>query len=125
MTASFSAVDWYTSTTGADFPKRPGDDFFRYSNGVWYNRAIIPRDRSSIGVFTDLSIATEARIREILERGEEGADLVARADAAKLGAFYAAFMNEARAEALDAAPIAPLIGMIRTAGTRGPRSARS
>jgi putative endopeptidase len=113
-----SAGNWGLDFTGADFTKRPGDDFFRYCNGVWYDRAVIPRDRSSIGVFTDLSIATEVRIREILERGEEGVDLSARADAAKLGAFYAAFMNEDRAEAFDVAPIAPLIDMIRTAATR-------
>jgi putative endopeptidase len=115
---SATAGNWGFDLTGADFPKRPGDDFFRHSNGVWYDRAIIPPDRSSIGVFTHLSIAAEARIREILQRGEEGVDLSARADAAKFGAFYAAFMNEARAEALDAEPIAPLIHMIRTAATR-------
>jgi putative endopeptidase len=113
-----SVGSWGFDLTGADLAKGPGDDFFRYSNGVWYNHAMIPPDRSSIGVFTDLNIATEARIREILQRGEEGVDPSARVDAAKLGAFYAAFMNEARAEALDAEPIAPLIDMIRTAASR-------
>ena len=96
---SFTAGNWGFDLTGADFTKRPGDDFFRYSNGVWYDRDIIPPDRSSIGVFTRLSIAAEAHIREILQRGEEGVDFSARTDAAKFGAFYAAFMNEARPEA--------------------------
>jgi putative endopeptidase len=109
---------WGFDLTGADFAKNPGDDFFRYGSGAWYDRSVIPADRGSIGVFTALSIAAEARIREILERGEEGVDRSARADAAKLGSFYAAFMDEARAEALDAQPIAPLIAMIRAAATR-------
>src|SRR6202790_2767424 len=115
---SAAAGDWGFDLAGADFTKNPGDDFFRYGNGAWDDRALIPPDRSSIGVDTALTIAAEARIREILERGEEGAGPSARADAAKIGAFYAAFMGEARAEALDAEPIAPLLGMIRAAATR-------
>ncbi len=63
-------------------------------------------------------MTAEARIRDILERGEDGVAPSARADAAKIGAFYAAFMDEARAEALDAQPIAPLMEMIRAAQTR-------
>src|ERR1700739_322431 len=97
---------------GADFARNPGDDFFRYGNGAWYDRALIPRDRSSIGVDTALNITAEARIRDILERGADGVDLSARADALKIGAFYTAFMDEARADRLDAEPIAPLLEMI-------------
>ena len=110
--------NWGFDLFGADFATNPGDDFFRYSNGAWYDQAVIPPDRSSNGVFTALSITAEARIREILQRGEESVDPLARADATKISAFYAAFMNEARAEALDAQPIAPLIHMIRAASTR-------
>jgi len=109
---------WGFDVTGADFAYNPGDDFFRYGNGEWYDRAIIPPDRSSIGVDTVLSITAEARIREILERSEEGIGLALRADAVKIGAFYASFMDETRAEALDAKPIAPLLEMIRGATTR-------
>jgi putative endopeptidase len=109
---------WGYDLAGADFAHRPGDDFFRYSNGAWYDRAIIPPDRSSIGVDVALNIANEARIREILERGEEGIGSSPRADAAKIGAFYAAFIDEGRVEARDAAPIAPLLEKIRVAATR-------
>src|SRR5580704_14830581 len=94
---------------GADFASKPGDDFFRYGNGAWYDRARIPPDRSSIGVDTALNITAEARIRDILERGEHDVAPAARADALKIGAFYAAFMDETRAEALDAEPIARLL----------------
>jgi len=109
---------WGFDLAGADFAIRPGNDFFRYADGAWYDRAVIPSDRSSIGVFTTLTITAEARIRDILEHGASGVDSSAGADAAKIGAFYAAFMNEARVEALDVQPIAPLIAMIRAARTR-------
>jgi putative endopeptidase len=115
---SAPAGGWGLDLAGADFASNAGDDFFRYGNGAWYDRAVIPPDRNSIGADTALNIAAEARIREILERGEEGARPSSRADAAKIGAFYAAFMDEARAEALDAEPIAPLIQTVRAAATR-------
>jgi putative endopeptidase len=53
-----------------------------------------------------------------LERGGTGVDSSARNDALKIGAFYSNFMDEARAEALDAEPIAPLIRTLRVAETR-------
>ncbi len=116
-TQTIAAAGWGFDLDGADFAANPGDDFFRYGNGAWYDRAVIPRDRSSIGVDTVLIIANEARIRDILERGDDGVDSSLRADAKKIGAFYAAFMDEARAEALDAKPIAPFLEMIRAAAT--------
>src|SRR5258708_12228204 len=112
------AGGWGFDFNGADFANNPGDDFFRYGNGAWLDRAVIPPDRSSIGVDTVLSIAAEARIRDLLEQGENGIAPPLRADAGKVGAFYAAFMDEARAEALDVEPIAPLLQMIRAAATR-------
>jgi putative endopeptidase len=108
---------WRFDLSGTDFAAKPGDDFFHYGNGRWYDRAVIPPDRSSDGVFAGLSVTAEARVRDILERGEDGVDASVQADAAKIGAFYAAFMNEARAETLDGAPIAPFLEKIRSAAT--------
>jgi putative endopeptidase len=113
-----ASAGWGFDLGGADFALNPGGDFFRYGNGAWHDRTAIPPDRSSIGVDTTLNIANEARIRDILERGEQGVAPSLREDAAKIGAFYAAFMDEARAEALDAKPIAPLLEVIRAATTR-------
>src|SRR6266851_9668463 len=69
---SAAAGGWGFDLAGADFARNPGDDFFGHGNGAWYDRALIPPDRSSIGVDTILSITAEARIRDILERGREG-----------------------------------------------------
>lgn len=117
-TAAVDRRSWGFDLSGSDFTKSPGQDFFRYGNGTWYDRAVIPPDRSSNGVFTALTITAEGRIRDILERGDEGVDASARVDARKIGDFYAAFMNEARAEALDMSPIAPILDAIRRTATR-------
>lgn len=112
-----AAGAWGFDLAGADFAAAPGDDFFDHANGAWLRDAVIPKDRSAIGVDTALNITAEARIRAILEGGTDGVDPSARADADKIHAFYAAFMDEARAEALDDAPLAPLLARIRAATT--------
>ena len=115
---SAAAAGWGFDLAGANFARKPGDDFFRHGNGAWYDRALIPRDRSAIGVDTALAITAEGRIRDILERGADGVDPSGRADAVKFGAFYTAFMDEALADRLDAEPSAPLLEAIRFAQTR-------
>src|SRR5262245_18774531 len=109
---------WGFDLTGMHRSTKPGDDFFRYANGAWYDRTLIPPDRDSNGIDRTLNDVVELRIRDILERGETGVEAGARADAAKIGAFYAAFMDEARAETLDAQPIRPLIQALRAAVSR-------
>ncbi|HEY7300101.1 MAG TPA: M13-type metalloendopeptidase [Xanthobacteraceae bacterium] len=115
--AAPAIAPWGFDLSGADFTIRPGDNFFRYGDGRWYDRAVIPPDRSSDGVFASLSVTAEERVRGILERGADGVDSSVRTDAAKIGAFYAAFMNAARVEALDMQPIAPQIERLRRAGS--------
>src|SRR5215468_1124218 len=109
---------WGFDLTGMDRSTKPGDDFFRYANGDWYDRTRIAPDRDSNGIDRVLNDVVELRIREILERGEAGIEAGARTDAAKIGAFYAAFMDEARAETLDAQPIKPPIQQLRAAVSR-------
>jgi len=109
---------WGFDLTGMDRSTKPGDDFFRYANGAWYDRTRIAPDRDSNGIDRVLNDVVELRIREILERGEAGVEAGARTDAAKIGTFYAAFMDEARVETLDAQPIKPPIQQLRTAVSR-------
>ena len=58
---------WGYDLGGADRTTRPGDDFFRYSNGAWLDRTVIPPDRSTMASNRPLEVA-EARTREILEQ---------------------------------------------------------
>ncbi|RVQ69203.1 M13 family peptidase [Croceicoccus ponticola] len=44
----------------------PGDDFFLYANGNWYQTTEIPADRNSVGVFPDLAASIEQRMQEIV-----------------------------------------------------------
>jgi putative endopeptidase len=109
---------WGYDLTGMDRSTKPGDDFYRYANGAWYDRTRIAPDRDSNGIDRVLNDAVELRIREILERGDAGVEAAARADGAKIGTFYAAFMDEARAETLDAQPIKAPLQQVRAAVSR-------
>ena len=107
---------WGFDLTGMDRSVKPGDDFFNWASGAWFQRTEIPSDRTRFGNFDALAILSEARTRAIIE--DAAAGRVDDADAARIGAAYKAFMDEARIEALGAQPIAPELAAIRKARTR-------
>ena len=49
-----------------DTSVRPNDDFFRYVNGSWFDKTIIPDDHSSWGGFNELRKKTDADVLTIL-----------------------------------------------------------
>src|SRR5215469_10457155 len=46
--------DFGVDLSAGDHRVRPGDDFFAYANGSWYDRFVIPADHSSYGPFNML-----------------------------------------------------------------------
>jgi predicted metalloendopeptidase len=94
---------------GMDANVRPGDDFFRYANGKWLDSTEIPADRSSWGTSGELTELTSARVADLIRRAE-GAPPAS--EAGKVGAYYAAYMDETRIEALGLAPLKPILGRI-------------
>jgi len=110
--------DWGFDATGMDPAVKPGEDFFKYANGAWDRRTVIPDDRSMYGVDLELSDAAERHVREILEAEAGAGPGPAARDAKKIHDAYVAFMDEARAETLSASPIASDLAAVRAAKTR-------
>ena len=102
---------WGFDQSGMDRSVRPGDDFFKFANGAWDARTEIPSDRTRYGNFNKLRELSEHRMHAILEDAKAGK--LSDPDAAKIAAGYAAFMDEALAEKLDARPIAPALAQVR------------
>jgi putative endopeptidase len=100
--------------SGRDESVEPADDFFAYASGTYLKNTEIPADRSRYGNFDALAILSETRVRKIL------VEAAARHEAstAKIGAWFVAFMDEARVEAAGASPIAPQLAEIKFAATR-------
>jgi putative endopeptidase len=107
---------WGFDLDGMDRSVKPGDDFFKFANGKWAERTEIPADRSRYGAFHKLAELSDERVRAILEDAKAGR--LADPDAAKIAAGYAAYMDEALAERLDARPIASELAQIRKVHTR-------
>ncbi|MDO8297415.1 MAG: M13-type metalloendopeptidase [Caulobacter sp.] len=107
---------WGFDLSGMDRSGRPGDDFYMWASGAWNARTEIPADRSRFGNFDALSILSEARTRAIIE--DSAAGRITGPDAVKIGAAYAAFMDETRAETLDLKPLDPELAAIRAVRDR-------
>lgn len=116
-TPSASAADNTTTDTTApelgsfgvdlsyqDENVEPGDDFFRYANGVWLDEFELPADRSNYGSFTALSDRSDERVRTIIE-DLSNMEPAAGTTEQKISDYFLSYMNT---EALNDRGIAPL-----------------
>lgn len=113
-----------SSTVGAggldlsarDTAVRPGDNFFRYANGRYLDRLVIPPDRSGYSTASVLTDAAETKVRTLLEAAgqQDRAGSMER----MAGDYYAAFMDETAIEHLGIAPLLPELKSIEGASSR-------
>ena len=89
---------------------RAQDDLFRHVNGRWLSDVPIPDDRASNGTFYLLRDDSEAKLREIVDSAAAGE--LDGEEAAKVGALYASFMDEAQIERLGVSPIAADLALV-------------
>jgi putative endopeptidase len=104
--------------SAADAATRPGDDFFRFANGAWLDRTTIPADKPFYTEAQRLRDLTEAQLREIIEGAAATAGHEPRALEGKVGAFYKAFMDDPRREALGLRPLREELAAVRACRTR-------
>lgn len=84
---------------------RPGDDFFRFANGLWLDTFELPADRSNYGSFNVLSDRSDERVRTIID------DLTSIEPAAgsleqKISDYYLSYMDT---ETLNERGLSPLL----------------
>jgi putative endopeptidase len=107
---------WGFDASGMDATTRPGNDFFRHVNGAWLDRTKIPPDKPAFSLRILMTVKIEQRLHDMMENAaqkNETSDIEG-----KVGAFYKAFMDEARIETLGAKAITPELDAVRTAKTR-------
>ncbi|MFC2306544.1 MAG: Clp protease N-terminal domain-containing protein [Neisseria elongata] len=112
-------------TATSDSSIRPQDDLFRFVNGGWLATAEIPADRPSSGAFTVLRDEAEAACRQIVEELAEDfsteSSEVLRTNRGRVGALYAAFMDQKHLEKLGAEPLTveltPVLAALEAAST--------
>ena len=113
-------------TAATDSSIRPQDDLFRFVNGGWLATAEIPADRPGSGAFTVLRDEAEAACRRIVEEladdfsaacPEEASQALAT-NRGRVGALYAAFMDDEHLEALGAGPLAGELAPVLAAASK-------
>ncbi|HZF27165.1 MAG TPA: M13 family metallopeptidase [Steroidobacteraceae bacterium] len=95
---------------------KPGDDFFSFANGQWYDTFTIPEDRTSYGSFVILDEVTRKRVRGIIEEAAAKKSAPGTPEQ-KIGDFYATFMDLDAIEAAGIKPVQPDLDRIRNART--------
>ncbi len=95
----------------------PGDDFFRYANGIWLANTPIPSDRPSYGAFEQLAELTAQRTKLLIEQAG-ASHAPAGSDARKIADYYASFMDEAGIERHGLQPLQPQLARIAAIADR-------
>jgi putative endopeptidase len=96
---------------GMDRAVRPGEDFYAYANGTWQRGAVIPSDRSWIGVPIAMQEKSAAQIRSLIQ------DASTR-PGSKMGDLYASYADETTVAAQGLTPVRPWLDTIDGASDR-------
>ena len=97
--------------TGIDSSKKPGDDFFMYANGIWYDTARIPAGQTGVGSYSFLNYPQRIRLRGILDsvsRSNNPAGSIEQ----KVGDFYTSGMDTVAINKRGYEPIKPVLARI-------------
>lgn len=89
----------------------PCNNFYQYACATWIKKNPIPADQSSWSRFNELFENNRLLLRNILEKARE-APPTASAEVRQVGDYYAACMNEDRANTLGAQPLKPLMAEV-------------
>src|SRR5271154_4976037 len=63
---------WGFDAAGEDSSVSPGADFFRFADGTWWDKEVIPADKVRYGNFDVLGVLSEARTRLLIEDAGAG-----------------------------------------------------
>ncbi|WP_298117971.1 M13 family metallopeptidase [Flavobacterium sp.] len=90
---------------------KPGDDFFRYVNGTWFDKTEIPADRTRWGSFDELRQNTDKDALAIL-KDAASKKLDPKSDQAKAVNVYKTYMDTISRNKLGIKPIKSILAKI-------------
>ncbi len=90
---------------------KPGDDFFRFVNGIWYDRTEIPADKTRWGSFDELRQNTDKDALAILKEAA-AKKLDPKSDQAKAVNVYRTFMDTVARNKKGIKPLKPYLAKI-------------
>ena len=105
------ASDRGIDLAGRDTSVKPGDDFFSFANGTWVKTTEIPADRSSYGSNAILAERIDKQVADLIQAAGKSHPKPG-SEAAKVGNYFDAYMDEAGIEAKGAQPLKPTLTKI-------------
>ncbi|HEY1708130.1 MAG TPA: M13 family metallopeptidase [Rhizomicrobium sp.] len=100
-----------------DATVKPGQDFFKYSNGGWLKTAQIPAARAYAGVNLELDLENEKRLAGLLKDLTSKPESGLSPEERKLRDLAEAFLDQARIDAAGLAPAKADLAMLATLKT--------
>jgi putative endopeptidase len=101
----------FVEVTGLDSSIKPGDNFFRYVNGRWYDSAQIAGDQTGVGSYMFLNIPQKMLLQKILDSVSKTTHTPGSIDQ-KVGDFYASGMDTVTINQRGYQPIQPILARI-------------
>ena len=95
-----------------DTSVKPGDDFFRFVNGSWFDKTAIPADKTRWGSFDELRQNTDKDALAILKEAAANKNLNPNSDQAKAVNVYNTYMDTIARNKLGIKPIKPFLSKI-------------
>ncbi|MBT1450853.1 M13 family metallopeptidase [Glaciecola sp. XM2] len=86
---------------------KPGDDFFMYASGTWYDNYEMPADKTRFGAFTKLAERSEERVKAIIENAAQVENKSFEQEL--IANYFTAYMDE---QAIEEKGIAPIQSML-------------
>ncbi|CAM3655198.1 pepO protein [Flavobacterium saliperosum S13] len=96
---------------------KPGDDFFRYVNGTWYDKTQIPADKTRWGSFDELRQNTDKDALAILKAAAADKKLDPKSDQAKAVNVYKTYMDTIYRNKIGITPLKPYLAKINAVKT--------
>jgi len=88
---------------------KPGDDFFMYASGTWYENYELPADKTRFGAFTALADRSEEQVKSIIDGLVEKENL--NADEKLVRDFFVSYMD---VETINEKGITPIADVLET-----------
>ncbi len=101
----------YVDVSGIDTAIKPGDNFFRYVNGRWYDTVKIADDQAGVGSYMFLNIPQQQLLQHILDSVSQSTHPMGSIEQ-KVGDFYASGMDTATINQRGYDPVKPVLTRI-------------
>jgi putative endopeptidase len=101
----------FVDVPGIDSYIKPGDNFFRFVNGRWYDTVKIDNDQSGVGSYSFLNIPQKKLLQSILDSVSKTKNTLGSVDQ-KVGDFYASGMDTITINKRGYLPVKPILARI-------------